>query len=183
MPASAEPPLCVDLDGTLIDGDTLLISVALLARRYPWLLPVLPFALLQGRPGFKRFLASRVLPEPDGLPWRSDVVAFVRAQRATGRRIYLTTAADIGIAESVMRYLGCFDGVLATELGANRKAEGKLAAIRNLLGDNEFDYIGDSTADLPVFRAARGSYLVAPSTRLEGIVRRAARVQGVFAKR
>lgn len=183
MPASAEPPLCVDLDGTLINGDTLLISLALLARRHPWWLPVLPLALLQGRPGFKRFVATRVIPEPAGLPWRQDVLDFVRDQRAAGRRIYLTTAADIGIAESVRRHLGCFDGVLATEAGENRKAEGKLTAIRKLLGDNEFDYIGDSSADLPVFRAARHSYLVAPSTSLEGIVRQVARVQGVFVGR
>lgn len=183
MTAVAQPPLCVDLDGTLIDGDTLVISVRLLARRAPWMLLALPFAILQGRSEFKRFIASRVLPDPSRLPWRSDVVAFVRAERAAGRRIYLTTAADLGIAESVVQFLGCFDGVVATKPGSNLKAEAKLAGIRNLLGNNEFDYVGDSLSDLPVFRAARGAYLVAPSPRLEGIAKRTARVQGVFSRR
>ena len=76
--------------------------------------------------------------------------------------------------------MGIFDSVIATERGDNRKGVVKLAAIRKLLGDKEFDYVGDSMADLPVFRAARRAYLVCPGRSLSEAVRTGCRVAAVF---
>jgi phosphoserine phosphatase len=55
-----------------------------------------------------------------------------------------------------------------------------VAAIRAQLGDGEFDYIGDSMADVPVFRAARRSYLVCPSAELTSAIDGGARIGGVY---
>jgi phosphoserine phosphatase len=163
---SAEPPLCVDLDGTLIEGDTLMISVRHLARRAPWTLLALPFVLLRGRPALKAFVARRYVPPPDSLIWRSEVVAFLREQRSQGRQIVLATAAHRLVAEAVVAHLGLFDGMVATDSGANLKGAQKAVHIRKSLGVKDFDYIGDSTADLAVFQVARIGYLVAPSPSL-----------------
>lgn len=168
---SAEPPLCVDLDGTLIRGDTLRISLRLLARRRPWLVPLFPFVLLGGRPALKRFVATRLVPDAARLPWREDVLDFLRSERALGRRIWLVTAADRLVAESVATYLGLFDVLIATELGNNLKGSRKVDAICKILSNKEFDYVGDSMADVPVFRAARYSYLVVPGNSLRKAVR------------
>lgn len=97
--------------------------------------------------------------------------------------MFLATAADFGVAEAVARHLGVFDGIVATSPGANLKSAAKLAAIRKMLGHNEFDYIGDSDADLPIFEAAREVYLVAPSARFESRVRRMSKVRRVFPRR
>lgn len=176
-----DTPLCVDLDGTLIAGDTLLISLRLLAVRAPWHIPVVALALLRGRAGFKDALAARVIPDPKDLPWRSDVVAFVRDQHAGGRRVLLTTAAHRRIAESVALYLACFDGIVATDGGHNAKGAAKVIAIRRVIGpDTPFDYVGDSRADLPVFSAARAGILVAPSTALRDEAVRTARILRIF---
>jgi phosphoserine phosphatase len=176
----ADPCLCVDLDGTLIRGDTLAISFRWLARHRPWLLAFAGITLLRGRAAMKAFVARQVVPDPGQLPWRSEVVDFLRAERARGRRVVLVTAAHRRIAETVATHLALFDGVVATDAEANVKAAHKLAAIRKLLGDKEFDYIGDSMADLVVFTAARQSYLVAPSGRLLKRARRVARLARVF---
>jgi phosphoserine phosphatase len=180
MTTPAEPALCVDLDGTLIAGDTLRLSLVLCARRKPWLLPVLPFALVGGRAALKRYLASHILPTPRELRWRSSVLEFLNAERARGRRVILVTAAQRRIAEIVADHLQLFDEILATDTGPNLKASAKLAAIRNYLSDNEFDYIGDNIADLPVLQVARKAYLVAPSRRLLASVQRLARLERVF---
>ena len=82
----AEPPLCVDLDGTLIEGDTLMISVRHLAREAPWTLLALPFVLLGGRPALKAFVARRYVPHPESLVWRSEVLTFIREQPSLGRQ-------------------------------------------------------------------------------------------------
>jgi len=179
MPAS-EPPLCVDLDGTLIEGDTLMISVRHLARRAPWVLLALPFVLLRGRALLKAYLAARYVPDPALLTWRADVVDFVRQERSRGRKVILATAAHRLIAEAVMKHLGLFDALVATEGRANAKGQGKAAQIRKSLKHNDFDYIGDSAADLPVFRAARLSYLVAPTDSLRRAVRGVATIAGEF---
>jgi phosphoserine phosphatase len=175
-----EPPLCVDLDGTLIEGDTLMISVRHLARRAPWTILALPFVLLRGRPALKAFIARRYVPDPASLSWRADVLAFLRTERDRGRKIFLATAAHRLIAEAVVAHLGLFDGLVATESGANLKGSRKAILIRKSLGCHDFDYMGDSSADLPIFRVARVGYLVAPSPSLSQAARQVGRIAREF---
>ena len=176
-------PLIVDLDGTLIDGDTLHLSLRRLLRKRPWLLPVLPFVAATGRAEFKRFISNRVTLPAESLPYRGDVIAFVRAERRSSRTIILATAADRRIADAVSAHLGLFDSVIASDGRHNAKGLGKLGSIRAQIGEGEFDYVGDSLADVPVFRAARRSYLVAPGTTLQDAVRVGCRVEAVFPAR
>jgi phosphoserine phosphatase len=178
----ADPvPLIVDLDGTLIDGDTLHLSLRVLARKRPWLVPTLPFMVLKGRAGFKEFVSNHVPLDPALLPYRDDVVDFVKRERAEGRRVLLATAANQHIADAVAAHLGLFDGVIASDGHHNAKGDGKVESIRGVLGDAEFDYIGDSLPDVPVFKAARKSYLVCPSPALADAVRGRCHVEAVFA--
>ena len=173
-------PLIVDLDGTLIAGDTLHLSLAALARQRPWVVPVLPIMVFSGRARFKEFVSDRVVLDPASLPYRADVLAFVRDQRGTHRPIVLATAAHHRVADAVAAHLRLFDSVIATAGSHNAKGEGKLAAIRAALGAAEFDYVGDSMADVPVFRAARRSYLVAPGAALRKAVRIGCRIEAEF---
>ena len=182
-PTDPEPPLCVDLDGTLIEGDTLQISLLYLARRSPWTLLALPFVLLRGRPALKAFVARRYVPDPASLVWREEVVAFLREEKSRGRRIVLATAAHRLIGEAVSTHLGLFDALVATDAGENVKGARKSAHIRKSLDCNDFDYIGDSTADLPIFKTARIGYLVAPSTSLSEAARSVGRIAREFHSR
>lgn len=173
-------PLVVDLDGTLIDGDTLHLSLRVFARTRPWLVPTVPFMVLRGRAGFKEFVSRHVSLDPARLPYRDDVVEFVKRERATGRRVVLATAANRQVADAVAAHLGLFDEVVASDGAHNAKGAGKVESIRGILGDSEFDYIGDSLPDVPVFKAARKSYLVCPSPALAEAVRGRCRVEAVF---
>lgn len=175
-----DPPLCVDLDGTLIAADTLRLSLLMLARRQPWrLLPAAGW-VMGGRAAFKAYVAGCILPEVGSLPWRARVVDFLKAEHARGRRLILATAADHRVAACIADHLGIFDTVIATEGRNNRRGTAKLLAIRNMLTHNEFDYVGDSNADLPLFLAARKIFLVAPSASLLRRVSQVRNVDGVF---
>ena len=178
MPSNV--PLIVDLDGTLIAGDTLHLSLAALARQRPWVMPVLPLVVVGGRARFKDFVSSQVDLDPASLPYRSDVLEFVRAERGSRRPIILATAAHRRIADAVAAHLALFDAVIATTASHNAKGVGKLDAIRAHLGNAEFDYVGDSMADVPVFRAARRSYIVCPGAALRNAVKTGCRVERVF---
>lgn len=178
--ASTEPPLCVDLDGTLVAADTLHRSILLLARSKPWRLLELPFALLGGRARLKRRITDLALIDAASLPYRADVVDWVRAEKAAGRRVILCTAADHRIAAAVAAHLGLFDGVVASDGSHNAKGIGKVEAIAAFLSGGEFDYVGDSVVDLPVLQAARHGVLVCPHPALERRARASCRIVRVF---
>jgi 4-hydroxybenzoate polyprenyltransferase len=82
--------------------------------------------------------------------------------------------------------LGLFDGILASDGVRNLKGAAKLAAIQAYCREHgyaEFDYLGDSRADLPIWREARGACLVAPSHRLLRKVHEFARPAAILGAR
>jgi phosphoserine phosphatase len=48
------------------------------------------------------------------------------------------------------------------------------------LSCNDFDYIGDSSADIPIFQVARIGYLVAPSASLSAAAKSVGRIAREF---
>lgn len=177
-----EPPLCVDLDGTLIAGDTLALSVTALMRRRPWsLVPAMLALATRGRAAFKGAVVRQFQPDAATLPWRAPVLEFLERQRRAGRRLVLATAAHNEIAAAVAGHLAIFEAVIASDSGNNLKGAHKVAAIRTFTGGGEFDYAGDSWADVPVFAAARRSILVTTDQRLIAKARAVGQVEAVIA--
>jgi len=76
-----------------------------------------------------------------------------------------------------------FDAVLASDGKTNLAGANKATAIREFLGDKEFDYAGDSAADIPVWQAARTAILVGPTARLLETARKNLTVGAVFPRR
>ncbi|WP_040676343.1 UbiA family prenyltransferase [Nitratireductor pacificus] len=155
-------PLAVDLDGTLIATDLLWESLFLLLRRKPYCLFLLPFWLLGGKARLKCAIAERVELDPASLPYRQDLLARLREDKADGRHVVLATAAPKKFAEAVAAHLGVFDSVISTEPGRNMASHVKREALIAAFGDGGFDYAGNSRADVAVFDAARQAIVVAP---------------------
>jgi len=184
-PAESARILFVDLDGTLIQTDLLYEAVAALLKQSIVLLRAL-LKLVYGRAVFKENLSRLVTPEIRHLPFRQEVLAFVSDQHAIGRKAVLATATDAVWAQRVATELQIFDDVLASDGSKNLKGKAKLEAIRVYCrehGYTEFDYLGDSHADLPIWREARGVYIAAPSRRLLGRVRKFVEPAGIFGTR
>lgn len=161
--------LFVDLDGTLIATDMLWESFLELTWSSPRRALDAVFTLPRGRSSFKRAVAERSLPAMESLPFRQDVLDFIRRQRAEGRKVVLATASDRLHALQVSEHLGCFDDVLSTDATVNLKGANKLAAIERYCqekGYSSFGYVGDTHADLPIWRSAKEIYAVEPSRGL-----------------
>lgn len=183
MNDSAAPgiPLCVDLDGTLIVGDSLRQAVFHLVVRRPWALLPPAWALLTGgRTAFKESLGTGYLPEPARMLWRHTVLAYLSEQAGLGRRLVLATAAPRRFAEAVARHLDLFESVISSDARNNIKGTWKVEAIRRHLGEGPFDYAGDSWTDLPVFAAARQGIVVSRDARLIERARTLTRIEKVF---
>jgi apolipoprotein N-acyltransferase len=153
-------PLCVDLDGTLIKTDLLWEYLAQLLRRNPLLIFAVLWWWSRGRARLKQQLARRVAPDPAALPYHLEFLAWLRAQKAAGRRLVLATASDIHMARPVAEYVGLFDEVLGSDGRTNLRSGNKLKLLTEKFGVRGFDYAGNSTADYAVWRGARRAVVV-----------------------
>lgn len=165
-------PLCVDLDGTLVKSDTLVDSVFMLIKRKPLVALKLPIWLLGGKARFKAEIANRVQLSPETLPYNAPLLEFLRAEHASGRRIYLATASDERQARNIAEWVGVFDGVIATAGAKNLAGKAKLEAIEQQLPGNGFEYIGNAPADVVLLQNAKSAMLANPSAGLASALRR-----------
>lgn len=165
---SADRALCVDLDGTLIHSDLLWESLMSAIKHQPMTLLRLPIWLLRGRAHLKRQLALSSALDVASLPYREEVVSLVREEYARGRQVVLATAADASLASAVAAHLGVFTTVLASDGQVNLKGTAKAALLVHTFGAQQFDYIGDSAADVPVWNSA-ATPLLAGRARIKGV--------------
>lgn len=155
-------PFAVDLDGTLIATDLLWEGLFLLLRKNPLFLFMVPIWVLSGPARLKREIAARIDIDAAGLPYRNEVLARLREERASGRQIVLATGTPRRFAEAIAAHLGLFDKVLATDGAHNLTSGRKKTALVDAYGDAGFDYVGNSRHDLKVFDSARAAIVVAP---------------------
>ncbi|MFB9068182.1 UbiA family prenyltransferase [Pseudofulvimonas gallinarii] len=156
-------PLVVDLDGTLVLGDTLHESLLGLLHAAPVNALLLPAWLLRGKAGFKRALAARHRVDPGTLAYNQPLLEWIRSQREE-RQVVLCTAADAAIAQAVAAHLGLFDAVIASNGQDNLSAGRKADALVARYGERGFDYVGNDAADLPVWQRAHSAILCNATT-------------------
>jgi len=167
-PKSSAAPLFVDLDGTLVRTDTLYEGILAGLKLAPLQTLLALLGAVTGRvAGVKRRLAlAGGAVEAACLPYRSDVLEFLRAERAAGRPLVLATASDETVAWRVAEHLDLFDAVIGSDGERNLKGRHKVAAIRAYCAEQgweSFAYMGDSSADLPIWEAAAQVYAVDPT--------------------
>ncbi len=151
----------MDLDGTLLRSDLLHESAVLAFKRSPVGFVGALARLLQGRAQLKQRLAELSELPVEHLPYREDVLSWLREKRNHGARLVLCTASTQVLAERVAAHLGCFDEVIGSTASTNLKGSKKAHALVERFGAQGFSYVGDTTADIPVWRAARQRYCVA----------------------
>lgn len=175
-----EVPLCVDLDGTLVKSDLLVESFFALIKRNPITLLHAPLWLLRGKAYLKERIAMQVDIEADTLPYDDALLERLRLEKEHGRQLVLVTASHCKFADCVESHLGLFDQVLATEDGVNLTSERKRNRLVEKFGTQGFDYVGNERADIPVWAAARESWLVDTSPSLRRAAERVATIAMEF---
>ena len=159
-------PLCVDLDGTLIQTDSLLESCLRLLAQKPFMLLLLPLWLLCGKAGFKQKVSQYVELSPESLPYNTNLLKFLTQQRLHNRHIILVTAANKKIAEAIASHLNIFDEILASDKTHNLSGKNKAKALIEKFGDKGFVYAGNASIDLKVWQHAAAAIVVNGSKTL-----------------
>src|SRR3954452_20757516 len=165
MSPPGSPPICVDLDGTLLQTDTLHEGLLQLLRRQPLRVVQLLLAVGRGKASFKQAVTRATALDPATLPMNEDLLAYLHAQKAAGRPLALFSAADTGVVDAVAEHLGLFEYAQGSDGTTNLSGADKLAAIRKRYGD-DFVYAGNARVDLPIWKAAKGAIAVTSDDRL-----------------
>ncbi|MBS1813267.1 MAG: UbiA family prenyltransferase [Acidobacteria bacterium] len=158
-------PLCVDLDGTLVKSDTLLDSAMALWRKEPLSPLQWPTWVAGGKARLKRELTRRIELDVEHLPYNQPLLDYLKEEYAAGRRIFLATAADTGLATRIANYLGIFEGVLASDGTLNLAGANKLAAFEERFPDG-FTYIGNAMPDRALLGRSVSPMVANPHWRL-----------------
>lgn len=166
-------PLILDVDNVLIRADLLWESAVAFVRSAPWRVFLVLAWLLRGRATLKAKLACESCLDLSALPINNELVAIAVAEHEKGRPIHLATAADGRIARDLAQRFAFVDLIFASDGETNLKGETKARRLQEAFPGG-FDYVGDSAADLAVWRAAREIAVVnaSPAT-----LRRARRIR------
>jgi len=177
------PTVCVDLDGTLIAGDLMWESLLLLIKKAPLAALMVPLWMLRGRAFLKHQIATHVTLDPGTLPYRDEVLAFLRHSHSEGRHLVLATGADEIHARAIAKHLGIFSDVLASDGRRNLSGRHKAARLAERFGAHRFDYLGNAWADVPSWLAAGRAIVVAAPARLLQHLKPRVEIASVLASR
>ena len=170
----------VDLDGTLIKSDLLFETANRFITQHPFQTPRLINWLANGKSFLKARLAEMSVIDPASLPYNEPLISWLREQKAQGRQLVLATASHRSLAETVAWHLDLFDEVLATEGEINLKSQHKRDRLISRYGERGFDYVGNDSADLAVWKSAQRAYVVSSSPSLIAKARAYGNVEQVF---
>ncbi len=179
MRDSENVPLVVDLDGTLLKTDLLHESILRIARHRPLALFSVLSSLFRGRAALKQRVAELAVINASTLPFNNELLAWLREEKQHRRKLTLATAANQQQAAQVVKELNLFDAVLGSSTEINLKGRAKLAVVRERCG-TVFDYVGNSAADLEVWKASRQAIVVGGQKKIERKARDCAHVVRTF---
>lgn len=149
------PPLVFDLDGTLHADDLSWLDYRRALVHRPLLAAAtLPLAILH-RGRLKCAIAERSDFDVSKLRYDDRVVRYAREQKELGRTLVLATGTAQRMAQRVAEYIGGFSLVLGSTPERNLVAQAKEEELLARYGRYGFDYVGNSSADLQVWRSVR----------------------------
>tara|TARA_R100001377_G_scaffold42347_1_gene23886 strand:- start:198 stop:1652 length:1455 start_codon:yes stop_codon:yes gene_type:complete len=172
------PPLYVDLDGTLIKSDLLLESFLELIKRNLLFIFLVPFWLISGKAHLKQHIAKRVELRVELLPYNTELLEYLQAQKKLQRKIVLISASDQRLVDAVAAHCACFDAAIGSN-GTNN-CSGALKLTRIQRDDAQFVYAGDNRVDLAVWAQAKAAVAVNLSPSVDSKLRELCPIEAEF---
>ena len=112
---------------------------------------------------FKKKIAERITLNLSLIPYHENFIKFLNDEKKKGRKLILATGAHKSIASSLAKQLDLFECVHATDK-INLTGKKKADLLVEAYGVNGFDYAGNSSVDLHVWRSSRMAIAVNASS-------------------
>lgn len=153
-----EVPIVFDLDRTLLKTDLLHEGVFTLIRRAPMSALKIPLWMLRGRAYLKHRIAELAGPDWSTLPVNDEIQQLAEARKAAGQAVYVATASTGAALTGLRGRFPFVDGVFSSDQTINLKGETKARFLRAQFPAG-FEYVGDSSSDIPVWRSATTAFI------------------------
>ena len=145
--------LFVDLDGTLIKEDLSNLAFKHSLKNYPFrTLFYLLIFLLRGKPYLKDRISKNFEIPFEKLTFNKAAFDFIREVKNRHRVVYLISGSHQILVDQMGRHLNIFFESFGTRDNFNMVGSNKVQFIKENLKIQDFDYLGNSRQDLPIWK-------------------------------
>ena len=164
--------LFVDLDGTLIKEDLSNLAFKYSLKNYPFktLFYLLVF-LLRGKPYLKYKISKNFKIPFNNLTFNKAAFDFIRDVKNRHRVVYLISGSHQIIVDQMGKYLNIFFESFGTRDNYNMVGINKVQFIKENLKIYDFDYLGNSNKDLPIWKYTKRAIYTNASKELKQIIK------------
>ena len=161
--------LCVDLDGTFIKTDMLYESFFYSFFRNPFILVLTVFWLITGgKVKLKEKLANRYRFTARNIPFNDSVRTIISRKKSLGYKVFLVSATYKTIVSRFYNsYQELFDGYFGTD-DVNLSSLHKAQLLNEKFGRENYEYVGNSKDDIPVWNNCSYAYCVTDNKHILG---------------
>jgi len=145
--------LFVDLDGTLINEDLSNLAFFHSLKNFPFKTLFYLFVFLfKGKP-YLKYKISKYFSIPfENLTFNKAAFDFIRDAKNRNRAVYLISGSHQKLVDQMANYLDFFYESFGTRENFNMVGSNKVRFIKENLKINDFDYLGNSHKDLPIWK-------------------------------
>tara|TARA_E500000178_G_C16817884_1_gene660075 strand:- start:223 stop:777 length:555 start_codon:yes stop_codon:yes gene_type:complete len=164
--------LFVDLDGTLIREDLSNMAFSHSLKNYPLktLFYLLVF-LFKGKPYLKNKISKNFNIPFESLTFNKAAFNFIREVKNRHRVVYLISGSHQILINQMDKYLNIFFESFGTRDNFNMVGYNKVRFIKENLKIHDFDYLGNSHKDLPIWKYTKRAIHTNASQRLIEIIK------------
>lgn len=161
--------LVIDLDHTFLKGDCLHEALASLLLTKPWIAFWALFLLISGKQAqAKVFLSRYYSPQFHTNMINPQLLDWLHMNFPKYEKTFLVSASPQQWVDLFKAPFGFFNAAFGTTGTVNLKSEEKLRFIQQHIGA-DFVYAGDSTADFPIWKSAKGAIVVGSSQLVKSV--------------
>ena len=163
--------LFVDLDGTLIKEDLFHLSILHSLKYYPLkTLFYLLVYLFKGKPYLKDKTSKNFDVPFKNLTFNKAAFDFIRDVKNKHRVVYLISGSHQRLVDQMGEYLNIFFESFGTRDNFNMVGKNKVRFIKENLKIHDFDYLGNSHQDLPIWKYTKRAIYTNASRELINVI-------------
>ena len=145
--------LFVDLDGTIIKEDLSDLAFFYCLKKKPLkLIKYLIVFLFKGKSYLKEKISENYIVPIEKLNFNKACLDYIKNVKNHHRVVYLISGSHQSLVNQIDKHLSIFFEAFGTRVNLNMVGENKVKFINEELKIYEFDYLGNSKQDLPIWK-------------------------------
>ena len=145
--------LFVDLDGTLIKEDLSDLAFLHSLKKFPIKTLFYLFVFLfRGKSYLKNKISKNFVVPFKNLTFNKAAIDFIKEQKNRHRVVYLISGSHQILVDQMSRHLNIFFESFGTKENFNMVGYNKVRFIKENLNIHDFDYLGNSYKDIPIWK-------------------------------